>query len=162
MKTCVFAGTFDPVTTGHKNIIDKCLELFDKVLLVVGRNPQKSCLLSESDRIKLLKLLYGDNDRVEVVLYSDYQDNYTEFLQSKNACVYARGIRNDIDLEFEKAMEEKNKKLYPFIKTEYINCDKEYKNVSSTLVKSAIKDGKEFLQYIPKACHQALLQALKK
>lgn len=162
MKTCVFAGTFDPVTTGHKNIIDKCLALYDKVMLVVGRNPQKSCLLSEHDRVKLLNLLYDGNDCVEVVLYSDYQENYVEFLKSKNACFYVRGIRNDIDLEFEKAMEEKNKKIYPFIKTEYVNCDKEYKNVSSTLVKRAIQDGKEFLQFIPKACQKALLEMLNK
>ena len=66
MKTCVFAGTFDPFTTGHEYVVEKGLKLFDKVVIAVGVNNDKKPLFSLEERIKILKTIYQDNERVVV------------------------------------------------------------------------------------------------
>lgn len=148
MKTCVFAGTFDPITLGHENIIEKCLGSFDKVLLVIGQNPNKTTCFTESQRLEMIKSVYLDNPKVEVVLYSNHKDDYKNFLLSQNATVYVRGIRDQKDLEFEKQMEEKNKTIYPFITTEYVYCDTDFLGVSSTRVRELIKNGSGYEKYL--------------
>ena len=70
MKKCVFAGSFDPPTTGHKKIIDDCLKIFDKVTVAVMINPQKACLLEESERARLLKKLYEGDSRVKAPIWN--------------------------------------------------------------------------------------------
>ena len=156
MKTCVFAGTFDPVTLGHKNVIDKCLDRFERVILVIGQNPKKSTLFTEGQRLEMLKSVYGDNPKVEIALYSGHKDDYADFLKSKNATVYVRGIRNEQDLAFEKQMQQKNQVQYPFITTEFIHCDKDFCEISSTKVRQLVKDGNDCNAYL---CPQVALLA---
>ncbi|MBR2870565.1 MAG: 16S rRNA (guanine(966)-N(2))-methyltransferase RsmD [Clostridia bacterium] len=140
-SACVFAGTFDPVTIGHVDIIEKCEKKFDKVYVVIGQNPQKKSLFTQSQREDLLKLCFKNNKKVEVLCYSALKENYAEYLKKQGVTVYVRGIRNEIDLEYEKKSEQVNKSLYPFITTEYIECENQFKGVSSTLVKEQILKG---------------------
>lgn len=161
MKTCVFAGTFDPITVGHYDIVKKCAEKYQKVLVVIGQNPEKQCMLSESQRLQTVKKAFEGILGVEVYLYSSLQERYADFLKEQNATVYVRGIRNQKDLEFEKKMEEKNKKIYPFITTEYI-WSEDYQEVSSSAVKQKIKEGKEFLSLIPQNARAFLQEILDK
>lgn len=148
MKTCVFAGTFDPITLGHENIINKCLDRFDRVILVIGQNPKKSTLFTEWQRLEMLKSVYGDNSKVEIVLFSDHKDDYADFLKSKNATVYVRGIRNEQDLAFEKQMQQKNQIEYPFITTEFIDCDKAFCEISSTKVRQITEKDGSYEKYL--------------
>ena len=161
MKTCVFAGTFDPITIGHYFIIDKCSKQYEKVLVVIGQNPKKQCLLNEEQRLALVKKAFGDHINVQVYLYSTYKERYADFLKENNATVYVRGIRDQKDFEFEKQMEQKNKEIYPFITTEYIWCD-EYKEVSSSLVKQNVLEGKEYISLIPEKARQLFAEYLDK
>lgn len=66
MKKCVYAGTFDPLTSGHKSVIEKCLKIFDKVVLAVMVNPQKEPFLTVDERVELLKKLFSDNENVKI------------------------------------------------------------------------------------------------
>ena len=161
MAKCVFAGTFDPVTVGHLEIIEKCAKDYQQVLVVIGKNDKKDCLLTEKERLQLTKKAFEHNSKIKVVLYSDYLDKYADFLKENGYTVYLRGIRNQTDLDFEKQMEQLNQKRYPFIKTEYVWASDEYKTVSSTLVKGLITEKKEYLKYIPSQCHTLLESILQ-
>lgn len=161
MKTCVFAGTFDPFTVGHENVVKKCLNVYDKVIIVIGENPNKnSGLFSEEQKKRLIKACF-ENANVSVVCFSELKEKFSDFLLKNEAFFYVRGIRDEKDLRFEKEMEQKNKTLYPFVKTEYIYADEPYKNISSTLVKRLIKEKKSVKEYIPCLGHAVFNELLK-
>lgn len=159
MKGCVFAGTFDPITIGHEHVINECLSKYGKVLVVVGKNPRKTQLFSEEDRVALIKQAFSGQKDVEVLAYSTKADGYAEFLRQNDYDVYVRGIRNQADLKMENAMKDINAKLYPFIKTEYINVTGEVASVSSSDVRERILNGKDWLEYIPQKA-QSLAKSL--
>jgi pantetheine-phosphate adenylyltransferase len=160
MKTnCVFAGTFDPFTVGHKQIVQTCLQKYDKVFIVIGENPQKTCVMTLQQRQRAILSCFENNQRVIVLPYSDIKNNYADYLKSQGVTVYVRGIRNQQDLEFEKQMEQKNKVLYPFITTEYLFAQKQFEGVSSSLVKQKLLSGENALKFIPKECVEQVKQA---
>jgi pantetheine-phosphate adenylyltransferase len=159
MKTCVFAGTFDPFTVGHEQIVNKCLEKFDRVIVVIGKNPKKESLLLDCQKAEIIKACFvGKN--VSVVIYEDISD-YKAYLIEQGATVYVRGIRNDIDLAFEKEMEKVNQKIYPFIQTEFVFSDKPFAEISSSLVRQKIQNGESVEDLIPSACLPLTLKYLK-
>lgn len=162
MKTCIFAGTFDPITVGHEYVIKKCLKKYGRVLVVVGSNPEKTAYFSVDERLELISKVFEDTPNVFVVNYLDLEDRYKDYLKEFGVKIYVRGIRNRTDLKFENAMKKKNKKLYPFIKTRYIKCPKKYKNVSSTLVKEYIKTGQDFLDFVPENIRNSILKIISK
>ena len=161
MKTCVFAGTFDPFTLGHKSMVDECLNRFGKVIIVIGENPLKRSVMPTADRKLAIDACYKNDGRVLTVCYKEIKQNFSEFLISQGATVYVRGIRNDADLEFEKAMEQKNKKLYPFITTEYIYAEQSVKEVSSTAVRELILKGESINKLVPSECLDIVLQSFR-
>lgn len=162
MKTCVFAGTFDPFTVGHKHMVDECLTKFDRVIVVIGDNPKKSSVMPYDDRKLAVESCYKSDERVVVVCYQQIKDNFSSFLLDLGATVYVRGIRNDVDMQFEKQMEQKNRKLYPFIKTEYVFADDKHKNISSTLVRENIIKGQSIKGLVPDECVDIVLKSFGK
>lgn len=138
-ENCVFAGTFDPVTKGHENIIKKCLERFNLVIVAIGENKDKTPFFTLEERKRMLNAAFGENRRVIIAAYADYKEGYAEFLKRNGVTVYARGVRNEKDVAYENAYAEKNKTLYPFIKTVYVYPDKEFIDVSSTLAREKIE-----------------------
>ncbi len=149
MKGCVFAGTFDPITVGHEQIINKSLSVYGRVLVVVGKNPKKTSFLSEEDRVALVKAAFDGLENVAVVAYSQVENGYADFLKDSGYTVYVRGIRNQADLQMENAMKQVNAKLYPFIQTDYVYAEGEVAQVSSSLVRQLIAEGKDWLHLIP-------------
>ena len=147
MKKCVFAGSFDPPTCGHKKIIDDCLKIFDKVTVAVMVNPQKSCLLEEEERATLLKKLYADNSRVKVITFDGAA---ADLLERENTPFYVRGIRDGADLDYENRDRFASLKLKSDIVYVYLPADRENIEVSSSLVKNFVKFKKDFKEYIPK------------
>ncbi|MDE5943775.1 MAG: pantetheine-phosphate adenylyltransferase [Clostridia bacterium] len=147
MKKCVFAGSFDPPTTGHKKIIDDCLKIFDKVTVAVMVNPKKVCLLESEERAALLKKLYENDGRVKVITY---QGAAADLLNSENTPFYVRGIRDGIDLDYENRDRLATQKFKSDLVTVYLPADRENLEVSSSLVKNCIKFKKDFSDYIPK------------
>ena len=162
MKTCVFAGTFDPITLGHENFINKCLSLYEKVVVVIGENPEKSTLFSTFEREEIVKKVYEKNDRITVVKYADYGENYTNFLLSLGQTDYVRGIRNEKDREYEESQIEKNKKLYPFINTVFISADSKYEKISSSVVREKLSKNQSVKSLMSKVAHQKMLEILSK
>lgn len=159
MKKCVYAGTFDPPTNGHKYVIDTCLKIFGEVVVAVMENPSKSALLSECDREKLLKLLYKDEDRVKVKIFSGAA---VDLLEEENTPFYVRGIRNTVDLEYENANFFASKKLKEDMVTIYIPAEQDSLQISSSMVKSFIKFGKDYSEYVPEEIQNSLKEMLER
>ena len=146
MKKCVFAGTFDPPTTGHKNVIDTCLEIFDEVVVGVGINTAKTPMFSADERKALLEKLYGGEKRVRVVLFVGAS---VDLLESENTRFYVRGLRNTVDFEYETADHFASKKLKKDLVTLYVPAEQESLHISSSLVRNSRKFKKDFLSYVP-------------
>ena len=159
MKTCVFAGSFDPFTVGHKAIVDKLIRTRRRVIITVGDNPDKKPYFSAAERAKIIKAAYKGEKRVRVVVYSEIKD-YADFLKKAGATEYYRGLRSLEDYDYEKKAEEKNKTLYPDIETKYIFGNK-FSYISSTFIKQRIKDGLDVKRYIPKKAYKTFKKILR-
>ncbi len=136
MKKCVFAGTFDPVTKGHENVIEKASSLFDEVIVALCINAEKKTTFSVQTRLEMLNAVCKNFKNVKVV----YHEGMLVDLMKKEGVIYTvRGVRNATDYEYEHRMHEFNHSLYPDIVTLYIPCESNLKNVSSTEVKKDLK-----------------------
>lgn len=158
MKKCVFCGTFDPPTRGHENIIRTCLEIFDAVTVAIMVNPDKKPLLTEEERELLLKKLFADDMRVKICVFDGAA---VDLLERENTKFYVRGVRDCIDFEFENRNYYASKKLNKDLIEIYIPSEQENLHISSTAVRTSIRFDKEYLQYIPAAIQNDLLEILK-
>lgn len=146
MKKCVFSGTFDPPTTGHKNVIEKCLQIFDQVVVAVMVNTGKTPMLTTEQREYLLKKLFKNQPRVTVKVYGCAA---VDVLQAENTPFYVRGVRNTVDFEYENANFFANKQLKDDIVTIYIPAEQSELHVSSTLVRNSVVFNKQYANYVP-------------
>lgn len=158
MKKCVFSGTFDPPTMGHKNIIEKCLELFDEVVVAVMVNTDKKPLLSEEERRLLLEKMFSGENRIRVEIF---EGAAVDILEKEGTPFYVRGVRNTIDFEYENANFFANKKLKSDIITIYIPAEQDSLQISSTLVKNSVKFHKDYADYMPKEIRADFLEMIK-
>ena len=148
MKACVFAGTFDPITNGHKFVIDKCLEIFDKVIVAIGINQDKRPVFSLLDRKKMILDVYANDERVEVFEFSGM---LIDFMKDKNITVNVRGIRDAEDYKYETNMERYNRDMYPEMTTLYIPTPKEMVHISSTAIRNLLFLNGDIAPYVPSA-----------
>jgi len=146
MKKAIFPGSFDPITLGHKNIIEKALLLFDKVVIGIGENDSKNNLLTIRKRILLLEKCFNNNTKIEILTY---QGLTIDFCIKENIKFIIRGVRDCIDFEYEKKMSFMNEDLNNTITTFLIPCSKEFSGISSTLIKSLIKNNGNYSKFIP-------------
>lgn len=158
MKKCVFAGTFDPPTSGHKAVVENCLKIFDEVVVAVMVNTSKKPLLSESQRKALLEKLFADNKSVKVMIY---EGAAVDVLRAENTVFYVRGVRNGMDYEYETADYLASKKLMPELVGLYIPADQDKIQVSSTLVKNSVKFKKDLFDYVPAEIKDDFLEMLE-
>ena len=158
MKKCVFAGTFDPPTSGHRAVVDTCLKIFDEVVVAVMANTKKSPLLSEEQRKILLEKLFCGNPAVKVVIF---EGAAVDLLKQENTVFYVRGVRSGIDFEYETADYYASKKLMPGLVELYIPAEQDKIQVSSTLVKNSIKFKKQLFDYVPEEIESDFLAMLE-
>ena len=158
MKKCVYAGTFDPPTTGHENVISQALLIFDEVVVAVMINPGKTPLLSVDERLNLLDQMYGGEKQVKIVAFDGA---VVDILEMEGTPFYVRGVRNTVDFEYETADYYASKRLKPDLVAIYIPSDQEELHVSSTLVKNSHKFNKDYTEYIPKKIKSSLMRLLE-
>ena len=160
MKTCVFAGTFDPFTKGHEFVVKKCLDIFDRVIIAVGVNVDKKPMFSARHRVNAIKSVYADNKRVKVYSFSGM---LTDFMKEKGVTVTVRGLRNADDYKYETTMERFNRDMYGEMTTLYIPTPKELVHVSSSAIRNILKLGGDASEYLPKAvCEYITVEKLSK
>ena len=147
IKKCVFAGTFDPPTLGHKALIDECLKLFDEVVVAIMVNPQKQPCFTLEQRKEMLALMVENHPRARIVSTTG---TVADLLQKENTKFYARGIRNSIDLDYENANFYASKKLDPDLTAVYLPCPQELLHVSSSMVRNSLKFHTPIDEYVTK------------
>ena len=145
-KKCVFAGTFDPPTLGHKDLIESCLKLFDEVVVAILVNPQKTPCFTLEQRKEMLSLMFGKDSRVRV---TTFVGTAVELLKRENTPFYVRGIRNGVDLDFENANFYASKKLDNNFTAVYLPCPQELLHVSSSMVRNSLKFQTPIDEYVP-------------
>lgn len=158
MKKCVFAGTFDPPTSGHRAVVETCLKIFDEVVVAVMVNTKKAPLLTEEERKALLDKLFSDNPAVKTVIF---EGAAVDLLKSENTIFYVRGVRGGIDFEYETADYYASKKLMPELVELYIPADQDKTQISSTLVKNSVKFKKDMFDYVPEEIKDDFLAMLE-
>ena len=137
-KIAVFAGSFDPFTLGHLDIVKRASALFDEVWVLLAVNASKKYLLAESARVEIVKAAVKGIPNVKV----DCFDGLTvDFMQRVGAKFLVRGIRGSADVEYEQSVAWNNKVLYPECETIFLSSAPEHLNVSSTVVRELLKVG---------------------
>ncbi len=146
MRIALFPGTFDPVTFGHLDIIERALPLFDKLYIGIGTNSNKQPMFSAETRVYWLNELFKNESKVEPVIY----DGLTvECCKKLEANYILRGIRYVSDFEYEKAIADMNRSLDENIETVFLTCLPKYTSVASTLVRDVIRNGGDVSQFVP-------------
>lgn len=136
-KTALFAGTFDPFTLGHEEVVKQALKTYDLIHVVIMNNPDKKCLFSLEDRLNVIKSVYSKEDRV---VCASWQGLLVDYMRENSILYNVRGVRNENDLTYEKEMEEYNQKIYPEIIYDYIYTSNP---ISSTAVRERLDNGME-------------------
>lgn len=145
MRKAVFPGSFDPITLGHTDIIDRALPLFDEVILAIGTNSDKKYMFSLEERLQFLKESFKNIEKIKVTTYSGLT---IDFCKEQNAGFIIRGLRNGIDLEFEKAIAQTNQKMSG-IETLFLLPSSGNSHISSTIVRDVIKHGGDYGFMVP-------------
>lgn len=152
-RICLFPGTFDPVTMGHIDIINRAMPLFDKVVIGIGRNANKIPMFKEEQRLQWLKDIYADEPKVTAVVYEGLTVNCCKAV---GANFILRGIRYVNDFEYEKAIADMNRSIDGHIETVFLTCLPQYTSVASTLVRDVLKNGGDVSQFLPKIVNESI------
>ena len=148
MKNCVFAGTFDPLTKGHEFVINKCIEMFDKVFIAIGVNVDKAPMFSLEERKEMIEKAFSCAKNVTVCTFNSM---LVDFMKQNDITVNVRGIRNEDDYKYELTMERYNRDMYPEMTTVFIPTPKELVHVSSTAMRNIINLKGDTSEYVPTA-----------
>lgn len=147
-KVALFPGSFDPITVGHESIIRRALPMFDKIIVGVGINSEKSAMLSSEKRVELIKKVFADEPKVEVVTYSGLT---VDFCKAHDISFILRGLRTSADFEFERAIGHANQLLDKNIETIFMLTLPEHTFISSSIVRDIAKHKGDISAFLPKA-----------
>jgi pantetheine-phosphate adenylyltransferase len=159
MKTALYPGTFDPVTKGHEDIINRALALFDKLIVAVANNTSKQTTFTAEEREMMLRAVVGENDRIEVTRFDGLTAYYA---QRREVAAIIRGLRAVSDFEYEFQMALMNRRLVPEIETVFLMPRGKYAYLSSTLIKDIARFGGEVDLFVSADVAKKLMAKLKK
>lgn len=150
MKRAVFPGSFDPITLGHVEIIERGLELFDEIVVAIGINSGKQSMWSLEERLNFIKETFAENPKVKV---NYYEGLTVEFCKKEDANFILRGLRNSLDFSYEKSIAQTNE-LMAGIESIFIISTPSASHISSTIVRDIARHGGDFSELVPKAVSQ--------
>lgn len=155
MRTAVYPGTFDPLTNGHLDILDRAAALFDRVIIAVASNSNKETLFTLSERQELLRFELREMKNVEV---SSFSGLTVDFARQCGAVALIRGLRAMTDFEYEFQLALMNKKLAPDIETVFLMTKSDYSFISSSAIKWAASLGGSIAEFVPPNVEKAIMQ----
>ena len=153
MRKAIFPGTFDPFTLGHLDILNRSRLIFDEVIIGIGKNSDKKSMFSVEDRISFIHSVVGESDNVKVM---SYEGLTIDFCKNVNANFIVRGVRNNGDFEFEKAIARTNR-LLSKIETVFLLTSAQTSFISSSIVRELIENNGDYKKLIPKNISKILL-----
>lgn len=145
MKRAIFPGSFDPLTLGHFDIIQRGITLFDELIIAIGINAEKKYMFSLEERLAFVKEAFTDEPRIKVMTYEGLT---VDFCQKMEASFILRGLRNPGDFEFEKAIAHTNRKLSE-IETVFLLTSSGKSYISSSIVRDVIRNGGDYTGLVP-------------
>lgn len=155
MKIAVFPGSFDPITLGHVDLVQRALPLFDKVIVAIGVNNQKKALFTLEKRLSWLKDVFKDEPKVEIGHFEGLTVNYCK---EKNARFLMRGLRSSSDFDYEKIISQLNFILGDSVETIFLISNPEFSYVSSTIVREIITGKGDVSKFVPKVIVDDMLK----
>ena len=147
MKKAVFPGSFDPITLGHVDIVNRALPLFDEIIIAVGINTDKTYMFSLEERLNFIKKHYANQPKVKVETYSGLT---IDFCKKLDIDFILRGLRNPADFEFEKAIAQTNRALST-VETVFLLTSAGTSFISSSIVRDVLRNGGDISDFVPKS-----------
>jgi pantetheine-phosphate adenylyltransferase len=152
-RICLFPGTFDPITLGHLDIINRSLDLFDKLIIGIGSNANKVPMFSDETRLEWINEIYKNEPKVEALVYSGLTVTCCKEVGAK---FILRGIRYVSDFEYEKVIADMNRSLDKEVETIFLTCSPQYSSVASTLVRDVLRHGGDVSAFVPDAVKETI------
>jgi pantetheine-phosphate adenylyltransferase len=145
-RICLFPGTFDPITLGHVDIINRALPLFDKIVVGIGLNSAKAPMFSPEQRLQWINDIFQEEKRVQGSIYDGLTIDYCNKIGAR---FILRGIRYVSDFEYEKTIADANRTLDKNIETIFLTGEPKYTSVASTIVRDIIRNGGNATPFLP-------------
>ncbi len=146
MKRAVFPGSFDPITLGHIDVINRALSLFDEIIIAIGVNADKKYMFSLEDRKKHIEDTFKNQPKIKVKTYTGLT---VDFCKAENASFILRGLRNSSDFTYEQSIAQTNSSMAT-IESVFIMCSPSLSNISSSIVRDVIRNGGDVTNMVPK------------
>jgi pantetheine-phosphate adenylyltransferase len=159
LTTAIYPGSFDPVTNGHKDIIDRASRVFDKVIVSVLENPRKVPLFPIEERMEMLKLIARNYQNVEV---DSFRGLLIDYARQKNTSIVVKGLRAISDFEFEFQMALINRKLDSRLETMFMMTNSRYSYLSSSIVKEVGLYGGDICELVPREVYHLIMRRIRK
>jgi pantetheine-phosphate adenylyltransferase len=153
----VYPGSFDPVTNGHLDIIDRASKVFNHLIVAVLENPRKNALFSMEERVKMLKRIIKPYNNVEIDFY---QGLLVDYAQKNNVAIIIKGLRAISDFEFEFQMALINRKLNSNVETMFMMTNNKYSFISSSLVKEVASYGGDISELVPPQVYEMIIDRI--
>jgi pantetheine-phosphate adenylyltransferase len=153
LRICLFPGTFDPLTLGHVDIINRALPLFDQIVVGIGSNVAKAPMFSTEQRVAWIEEIYKNEPRVKGAFYEGLTVNFCKTIGAK---FILRGIRYVSDFEYEKTIADANRTLDNSIETIFLTGEPKYTSVASTIVRDIIRNGGDASLFLPKTVYESI------
>lgn len=155
MPKVIYPGTFDPITNGHTDLIERAGRLFDEVVVAIAYNPKKSPLLTLEERCKLVEKATSHLPNVSVTGFSNL---LADFVREQNATVIIRGLRAVSDFEYEFQLADMNRRLAPEVESVFLTPSNHLSYISSTLIREIASLGGDVSEFVDPAVEAALKQ----
>lgn len=157
MKTAIYPGSFDPITNGHLDVLQRAVGLFDELIVAVARDNAKQSLFSVDERVQMIREATSEHTRIRVM---PFEGLLVDFAKQQGAAALVRGLRAVSDFEFEFQLALMNRKLSPQLETVFLMPREELTYISSRLVKEIARLGGDIQQFVPPNVAAVLAQKL--
>lgn len=145
-RTAVFPGSFDPFTIGHETIVKRAMSMFDRIIIAIGSNSGKKSYLTREKRILLIRDVFKGQNNISVEIY----DGLTvDFCRKVNSKFILRGLRTAADFEYERAIGQVNKAMYPDLEIVFLLTAPEYTPINSTIIRDILLNGGDASKFLP-------------
>ena len=156
-RIAIFPGSFDPITIGHVDILQRALPLFEKIIVAIGTNSQKKYFFSLEERLSLIEKVFENEPKIEVQTYSGLTANFATDI---GANFLLRGVRNANDFEFEKTIAQLNNELQHNLETILLVCQPKYSHISSTIVREILIHKGNAEKFLPAAIQDYIVEKM--